>query len=193
MSSSKSSSSTRRNAARWISPSTNRNISSGIPDKISRSRCSSAEIRSCRVIFFFLGTKSPLSMDPRVVHVRPASKKKGPPLGPQTPAPAPRTGGAMLTRHHPPEPVQQICSSQNHCYVLPHGIVYIAIEDCLDCMRYSNLANCHHSAVRCGLRQRQPQYALGEGTPRIVHALVGLHTVALVPIRSCDRLVEIEP
>lgn len=93
MSSSKSSSSTRRNAARWISPSTNRNIFSGIPDKISRSRCSSAEIRSCRVIFFFLGTKSPLSRDSRVVHARAASKKKGPPPGPSRQHPLTRQGG----------------------------------------------------------------------------------------------------
>ena len=92
-STSKSSSSTRRNAALWTRPSTNRSISSGMLAKISFNRCSSAEIRSCLDIFCFLGTKSPLSRDSRVVHARAASKKKGPPLGPQPPAPAPKTGG----------------------------------------------------------------------------------------------------
>jgi len=193
MSSSKSSSSTRRNAARWISPSTNRNIFSGIPDKISRSRCSSAEIRSCRVIFFFLGTKSPLSRDSRVVHARAASKKKGPPLGPQPPAPAHKTGGAMLARHHPPEPAQQSDSNQSHDCVWPHGIAGTTTASCLGCMRCSNPANCHHSAVRCGPRQHRPRCALGEGTPRKVHVHVESHIAVLFPIQLCDTPAEIGP
>jgi len=193
MSSSKSSSSTRRNAARWISPSTNRNIFSGIPDKISRSRCSSAEIRSCRVIFFFLGTKSPLSRDSRVVHARAASKKKGPPLGPQPPAPAHKTGGAMPPRHRSPELAQQTGSNLNLCYAWPHGIPCTATANCLGCMRCSNPANCFRPAAEYGRRQYQPLCVLAADILRKVHVHVESHIAVLFPIQLCDTPAEIGP
>src|SRR5690606_19225777 len=83
MSFSRSSSSTRKNAARWTRPSTNRSLSSGIEDKISRSLFSSASIRLSLVFCFFLATFPPpiqgqkqggsRTRDPRVNWKVPAS------------------------------------------------------------------------------------------------------------------------
>ena len=153
MSSSKSSSSTRRKCRPLDKSFDQSQHIFRHPDKISRSRCSSAEIRSCRAIFRFLATKSPLSMDPRVVHVRPASKKKGSATRSSDASTRSQDGGLCRPATARLNRPQQSDSKQSHDCVWPHGIAGTTTASCLGCMRCSNPANCFRPAAEYGRRQ----------------------------------------